>query len=75
MWEIKCQQNKYGLTYKTAFRPTGWDGSVGHFDGYDTSFWLRYFNMAKFVWSGEIKQMKVGFMWIYVVYYMITYRI
>ena len=31
----------YNWTYKTACRPTGCDGSVGHLDGYDASYWLR----------------------------------
>ena len=32
-----CQQNIYILAYKTASRPTGYDGSEGHLDGYDDS--------------------------------------
>ena len=37
MWDIICQQNIYRLTYKTVSRPTGWDGSLGHRDGYYAS--------------------------------------
>ena len=37
MWETIRQQKIYRLTYKTAYRATGWDGSEGLFDGYDDS--------------------------------------
>ena len=37
MWDIIFQQNIYRQTYKTASRPTGWDGIVGQLDGYDAS--------------------------------------
>ena len=37
MWDIICQQNIYRLTYKTTNRPTGWDGSERHLDGYESS--------------------------------------
>ena len=70
IWDIICQQNIYRQTYKIAARPTGWDGSVGHFDGYDASYWLRYCNSFQFVWNCEVKLMYSVFMWIYVGYYM-----
>ena len=37
MWEFKCQQNKYGLKYKTDSRPVGVEGIVSLLDGYDAS--------------------------------------
>ena len=72
MWDIICLQNIYRQTYKTASGQSGWDGSVGHLDGDDASQCLRYSNKIKLIWSGEIKQMKEGHMWIYVGYYMST---
>ena len=35
--DIICQQNIYRSTFNTASRPSGWDGSVGHLEGYDAS--------------------------------------
>ena len=61
-----CQKNKFRRTYKTASRPTGWDGSVGHLDGYDASQWLRDGNTVKLIGSGKIKQMKEKLIWKYV---------
>ena len=55
MWVIICQQNIYRVTNNTASRPTDWDGSVCHLDGYDASIWLRYCNSVKPIWSGKIK--------------------
>ena len=72
MWDVICQQDKYRLTYKTVSSPTGWFGSVGLLDGYDASKCLGYCNTVKFIWIGDMKQMKEGFMWIYVWYYMST---
>ena len=42
IWVSRCQQNLCRQTYKTANRPTGWDGSERHLDGYDALKWLRY---------------------------------
>ena len=58
-----------------ASRNTGWDGIVVLHDGNDGSKWLRYCNTVKFIWSGEIKQMKEGLKWIYVGIYMSTKHI
>ena len=75
MWVNVCLQNIYRLTYKSASRPIGLDGSVGHFDGYDASEWLRYGNTVKFIWSGNIKLMKARLVWNYMCYYMSTEHI
>ena len=72
MWDIICQQNIYRQTYKTVSWPTIWNRSVGILDGYGASKCLWYCNTVQFVWSGEIKQMNEGFMWIYVWYYKST---
>ena len=40
MLVIKCQQKIHSLTYEYLSRPTGWDGSVRHLDGYDATKWL-----------------------------------
>ena len=69
MWDTIYRQNICRLTYKTASRPTGWDGSVGHLDGYDASYWLRYCNTVKLIWRRKIKQMKTRLIWKYAVYY------
>ena len=37
MWDIISQENIYKLACKTASMPTGWDGIIGHHDGYDAS--------------------------------------
>ena len=60
MSDIIRQQDMYRLAYKTVYWPTGCDGSVVLLDGYDASKWLRYCYMVKFIWNGEIKQMKNG---------------
>ena len=72
MWDIIRQQHTFRPTIKTAFRPSDWHESVGQLDGYDASLRIRYSNTVKFIWSGEIKQLKQAFMWIYVGYYMLT---
>ena len=72
MWDIICQQDKFRLTHKTVCWPPVWDGILGLRDGCGASKWLRYCNTVKFILSGETKQTKEGFMWIYVGYYMST---
>ena len=72
MWDAICQQDIYRLMFKTASWPTSWFGSVGLLDGYDDSKCLGYCNTVKLIWSGDMNQIKEGFMWIYVWYYMST---
>ena len=55
MWDTKFQINIYWLTYSTASRPAGWDGSGGHFDGYDASWVLTCCDAVKFDWSRNNK--------------------
>ena len=45
-------------TYMTARWPTGCDGSVGLFDGFDAPEWLRYSNSVEFNCSGNDKTIK-----------------
>ena len=61
MSDIKCQHNVFRRTYKTASRPTGCNGIVVLLDDYGASKYLSYCNRFKFVWRGEIKLMKFGF--------------
>ena len=72
MCDIICQQDKFRLTHKTIYEPTGWEGSVGLPDGCDPSKWLKYCYKFKFIWSAEIKKTKDVFMWIYVGHFMFT---
>ena len=60
MCDIISQKDLYILTYKTVIWPTGWDSSVCLLAGYDASKWLTHCNSVKFVWSGEIKQLGMG---------------
>ena len=75
MWDIICQPDVYRLTYKTVSWPTGWNGNVALLDRYDGTKWSIYCNTSKFIWSGEIKQVKARFIWNNVGFYMSTRHI